>query len=119
MSNVSGKHGYIDNIEFAVRDIERSREFYGSIFNWQFTVYGPRYCEFTDGKLCGGFTTLSEPKPSGGALVILYTDNLEATRVQLEKAGATIVKSEFSFPGGRRFHFTDPDGYELAVWTDN
>ncbi|AHG18528.1 bleomycin resistance protein [Chania multitudinisentens RB-25] len=112
------KHGCIDNIEFAVSDIERSKKFYGEVFNWQFTVYGPRYCEFTDGRLCGGLTTLSEPKPAGGPLVILYTEQLEETQKRLEAVGAQIVKPVFSFPGGRRFHFIDPDGYELAVWSD-
>lgn len=112
------KHGCVDNIEFAVSDIERSKAFYGAVFNWQFTVYGPRYCEFTDGRLCGGLTTLSEVKSSGGPLVILYTEDLVETQKRLEAAGAPIVVPVFSFPGGRRFHFTDPDGYELAVWSD-
>jgi predicted enzyme related to lactoylglutathione lyase len=109
----------IDNIEFAVSDITRSKDFYGTVFNWRFTDYGPQYCEFTDGRLCGGFTTLSEVAPKGGPLVILYAENLEQTQKRLEDAGATIVLPIFSFPGGRRFHFTDPDGYQLAVWSDN
>jgi predicted enzyme related to lactoylglutathione lyase len=54
----------------------------------------------------------------GGPLVILYADDLAATQARLEAAGARIVKDTFSFPGGRRFHFQDPDGYELAVWSD-
>lgn len=112
------KHGYIDNIEFAVSDIARSKEFYGTIFNWQFTDYGARYCEFTDGRLCGGLTTLSEVKSSGGPLVVFYTEDLEGTQKRLEAMGTPIVVPVFSFPGGRRFHFTDPDGYELAVWSD-
>lgn len=112
------KYGCIDNIEFAVSCIERSKTFYGTVFNWQFTIYGPRYCEFTDGRLCGGLTTLSEVKSSGGPLVILYVEDLEATQKRLEAVGAPIVIPVFSFPGGRRFHFTDPDGYELAVWSD-
>lgn len=109
----------IDNIEFTVSDIARSKDFYGTVFHWRFTDYGPRYCEFTDGRLCGGFTTLSEVAPNGGPLVILYAENLEQTQKRLEDAGATIVLPIFSFPGGRRFHFTDPDGYQLAVWSDN
>jgi uncharacterized protein len=58
------------------------------------------------------------PVAPGGPLVILYADDLEATQRRLEDAGARIVKPAFAFPGGRRFHFLDPDGYELAVWSD-
>ena len=111
-----GNDRRIDNIEFAVSDIARSREFYGKAFGWTFTDYGPEYCEFTDGRLTGGLAK-GMPVGPGGPLVILYADHLEATRRRLEDAGARIVKPAFSFPGGRRFHFLDPDGYELAVWS--
>jgi uncharacterized protein len=106
----------IDYVEFNVADIARSRAFYGTAFGWTFTDYGPSYCEFQDGRLTGGFTTTAPVKP-GGPIVIIYADDLEAQQARLEQAGAKIVKPIFSFPGGRRFHFQDPDGYELAVWT--
>lgn len=112
-----GKDRQIDNIEFAVADIARSRDFYGAAFGWSFTEYGPEYCEFTDGRLTGGLTTMGEVRP-GGPLVILYADDLAETQKRLEAAGAKIVVETFAFPGGRRFHFQDPDGYELAVWSD-
>jgi hypothetical protein len=111
-----GNDRQIDNIEFNVSDIARSKTFYGAAFGWTFTDYGPVYCEFTDGRLTGGFTTLGPVKP-GGPLVILYADDLAATQKRLEDTGAKIVKPVFEFPGGRRFHFTDLDGYELAVWS--
>jgi len=113
-----GNDRRIDNIEFAVSDIALSRAFYGKAFGWSFTDYGPAYCEFTDGRLTGGFAK-GDPVTPGGPLVILYADDLDETRRRLEEAGAKIVKPLFSFPGGRRFHFHDPDGYELAVWSDN
>ena len=106
----------IDNIEFNVADIARSKAFYGAAFDWQFTDYGPTYTEFSDGRLTGGFTTGEAVRP-GGPLVILYADDLAETQQRLEAAGAVITKPVFAFPGGRRFHFQDPDGYELAVWT--
>ncbi|HEX9446993.1 MAG TPA: VOC family protein [Dongiaceae bacterium] len=106
----------IDYIEFNVGDIERSKKFYGAAFGWRFTDYGADYCEFGDGRLTGGFTTGGPARP-GGPLVILYADDLAATQTRLEAAGAKIVKPIFAFPGGRRFHFKDPDGYELAVWS--
>lgn len=113
----------IDYIEFSVREIARSRAFYGEAFGWSFKDYGPDYCEFSDGRLTGGFAVRGDAGASGtagrgGPLVILYADDLADTQRRLEEAGATIVKPISSFPGGRRFHFTDPDGYELAVWSD-
>ncbi|QEI04695.1 VOC family protein [Pigmentiphaga aceris] len=113
-----GQDRKIDNIEFNVTDIARTKAFYGSVFGWTFTDFGPTYTEFTDGRLTGGFTTGEEVRP-GGPLIILYADDLAATQQRIEAAGARIVKPVFSFPGGRRFHFVDPDGYELAVWSAN
>ena len=112
-----GNDRRIDNIEFAVSDIARSRTFYGKVFGWTFTDYGPAYCEFSDGRMTGGLAKGSPVTP-GGPLVILHADDLAETQRRLEDAGAKIVKPVFTFPGGRRFHFQDPDGYELAVWSD-
>lgn len=113
--STQGKDRQIDNIEFNVSDIARSKAFYGGAFGWTFVDYGPTYTEFSDGRLTGGFTT-GEPVRAGGPLVILYADDLDATQQRLKALGAVITRETFSFPGGRRFHFTDPDGYELAVW---
>jgi predicted enzyme related to lactoylglutathione lyase len=112
----SGNDSQIDYIEMNVGDIERSKTFYGNAFGWTFTDYGPTYCEFADGRLKGGFTTTGRPAP-GGPLVILYANDLAATQRRIEDAGGRISKPVFDFPGGRRFHFVDPDGYELAVWS--
>jgi predicted enzyme related to lactoylglutathione lyase len=112
----SDNHNRIDYIEMNVADIERSKRFYGQAFGWTFKDYGPAYCEFADGRLTGGFTTNGAPTP-GGPLVILYADDLSAARARVESAGGRIAKPIFSFPGGQRFHFVDPDGYELAVWS--
>jgi len=106
----------IDYIEMNVADIERSKAFYGKAFGWTFEDYGPAYCAFADGRLSGGFTTDGTPKP-GGPLVILYADDLVGIQRQVEAAGGRISKPIFDFPGGQRFHFLDPDGYELAVWS--
>ncbi|NIX93577.1 VOC family protein [Pseudomonas fulva] len=113
---IRGRDRQIDNIEFNVSDIARSKAFYAAVFGWTFTDYGPAYTEFSDGRLTGGFTT-GEPVRPGGPLVILYADDLQATQRRVEAAGGTVSRAVFAFPGGRRFHFTDPDGFELAVWT--
>jgi len=106
----------IDYVEFNVGNIDASKAFYGKAFGWSFTDYGPEYCEFDDGRLKGGFTTLGAPRP-GGPLVVLHAHDLEAALASIETAGGKIVRPITAFPGGRRFHFSDPDGYELAVWT--
>ena len=105
----------IDYIEFNVADIGRSKEFYGKAFGWTFTDYGAAYCEFSDGHMTGGFDA-GGPVTPGGPLVVLYGADLAEVQKSVEAAGGKIVKPIFEFPGGRRFHFTDPDGYELAVW---
>jgi predicted enzyme related to lactoylglutathione lyase len=115
-----GKQGHdrqIDYIELNVGDVARSKKFYGSAFGWSFTDYGPDYCEFNDGRLKGGLTTTAPVRTSGGPLVILYADDLDEMEKRVQKAGGKIVKPIFDFPGGRRFHFADPDGYELAMWS--
>ena len=106
----------INYIEFKVTDIVRAKDFYGKAFGWTFTDYGPDYCEFTDGHMKGGFEA-SEAATPGGPLVVLYGDDLQELQESIEAAGGKIVKAIFEFPGGRRFHFSDPEGYELAVWT--
>lgn len=106
----------IDYIEFGVTDIARSKDFYGRAFGWRFTDYGPDYCEFTDGRMKGGFDATGAVT-AGGPLVVLYGKDLTDLQTRIEAAGGTITKAVFAFPGGRRFHFADPDGYELAVWT--
>lgn len=106
----------INYVEFLTRDIDKMKAFYGGAFGWTFTDYGPAYCEFDDGHMKGGFAE-GEPQPTGGALVVLYAVDLEACQAAIEAAGGKIVKRTFEFPGGRRFHFSDPEGYELAVWT--
>jgi hypothetical protein len=113
----SGKDRRIDYVEFNVANIPRSKASYGNAFGWTFTDYGPEYCEFNDGRMKGGFTTTAPTRVGGGPLVVLYANNLEEMQARLETAGAKIVKPIFNFPGGRRLHFEDPDGYELAVWS--
>ena len=108
----------INYIEFTVADIARSKAFYGASFGWSFTDYGPEYCEFSDGHMKGRFNATG-PVTLGGVLPVLYGADLSELPVRIEEAGGRIVKQIFEFSGGRRFHFTDPDGYELAVWADS
>jgi predicted enzyme related to lactoylglutathione lyase len=107
----------IDYVEFTVSDMARTKAFYAEAFGWTYTDFGPSYTEFTDGRMKGGFDA-SEPVRAGGPLVVLYGRDLAALAQAVEQAGGRIVKPVFEFPGGRRFHFADPGGYELAIWSD-
>ena len=110
----------IDYIELPASDFDAVQAFYEKAFGWKFTDYGPDYRAFNDGKIDGGFYK-SENRSStsnGAALIILYAADLEQTKENVISSGGKIVKDIFSFPGGRRFHFTDPNGNELAVWSD-
>lgn len=109
-------HEEVQYIEFLSRDLEKIKAFYAASFGWKFTDYGPEYAAFEGTHVDGGFT-LGEPV-KGSVLVILYSNDLEGTKEKIEKAGGRISKDIFTFPGGRRFHFEDPDGNELAVWSD-
>jgi hypothetical protein len=107
----------IDYVELPASDIGATKNFYTTAFGWKFEDYGPDYTSFHDGRLAGGFTNERKP-PSQGLLVVLYASDLTAALQKIKAAGGTIVKEIFSFPGGRRFHFTDPNGNELAVWSE-
>lgn len=107
----------IDYIEFPVADVTVARRFYSTVFGWVFTDYGPEYTSFVDGRLSGGFRGGEAARP-GGPLVVIYAADLESVASAVSAAGGQITKSIFDFPGGRRFHFRDPMGHELAVWSD-
>jgi predicted enzyme related to lactoylglutathione lyase len=111
------KHNAINYIEFPCKNPEAIKSFYSKVFGWNFQDWGEDYISFSDGSLEGGFTTAESVHP-GGARVILYSHDLEATSASVKTAGGVIHKDIFAFPGGRRFHFLDPDGNHLAVWSE-
>ena len=110
------RHEQIQYVEFLTNDPVKIKKFYTDAFGWKFTDYGPDYTAFEGDYVDGGFATGTSR--AGSVLVVLYSENLEATEKKVKGAGGTITKNIFSFPGGRRFHFTDPDRNELAVWSD-
>ena len=107
----------IDYIELPTTDMAEAKAFYTGVFGWTTQDWGPDYTSFEDGRLAGGFRYEAEVT-RGGPLVVLYAVDLEAVEVAVRSHGGAVVKEIFSFPGGRRFHFTDPSGNELAVWSD-
>ncbi|WP_222983724.1 VOC family protein [Flagellimonas meishanensis] len=109
----------INYVEFKTKDISKIKEFYTFAFGWKFTDYGPTYTAFENSGIEGGFRTIEEGEEIvNGVLVVLYHEDLAAIKDQVLKFGGTLVQDIFSFPGGRRFHFLDPSGNELAIWSD-
>ncbi|WP_316820576.1 VOC family protein [Pedobacter gandavensis] len=111
------QNNHINYIEFQASDLIAIKRFYQFSFNWSFTDYGPEYIAFSESGLDGGFFK-SDSIVKNGALVILYHENLAQVQDKIIEAGGQISKDIFSFPGGRRFHFLDPAGNELAVWSN-
>ena len=110
--------GKLDYLEMPATGatLDRAKAFYSAAFGWAFTDYGPTYAAFDEG-LEGGFQAEAAEAPAA-PLPVLYSEELEATLAAVEAAGGVILKPIFPFPGGRRFHFRDPAGNELAVWSD-
>ncbi|MDO6706726.1 VOC family protein [Photobacterium sp. 1_MG-2023] len=113
-------HHKINYVEFPARDIQKTKDFFQSVFGWSFTDYGDEYTAFSDQGLDGGFyaAPLKSDASQGAALIVLFSDDLEATEQQVIAAGGQIIRPIFDFPGGRRFHFTEPSGNEFAVWAE-
>ena len=118
MEHDSHIHHGIDYIEFVVTDMAESKRFYEAAFDWKFNDYGPDYAGIQgQGREIGGFR-LDTEVATGGPLVILYSNNLDMTLTKVREAGGRIVTEPFDFPGGRRSHFQEPSGNELAVWSE-
>ncbi len=118
MEHDSHTHHGIDYIEFAVTDMAESKRFYEAAFGWKFNDYGPDYAGIQgQGRETGGLR-LDTEMSAGGPLVVLYSNDLDMTITKVREAGGRIVREPFGFPGGRRFHFQDPSGNELAVWSE-
>ena len=110
----------ITYVELPARDLSATKAFFTSVFGWVFIDYGPDYATFTGAGLDGGFfkSDLNASTATGSALVVIYREDLEQSLELVKEKGGSIIKPIFTFPGGRRFHFGDPNGNELAVWSD-
>lgn len=110
-------NNHINYIEFKAQDLVAIKEFYSTAFEWTFTDYGTEYIAFAGSGIDGGFEKSSEDVING-VLVVLYHEDLALVKNRVIQAKGTITKDIFAFPGGHRFHFADPAGNELAVWSD-
>jgi len=114
------EHEKLNYVEFPSSDLQATKTFFEKAFRWSFQDYGPEYTAFSGQGLDGGFfrANLCSSTANGAALLVFHSNNLESTLAKVSEAGGTIIKPIFSFPGGRRFHFTEPSGNEFAVWSD-
>ncbi len=114
------EHEKINYVELPAKDIKVAKKFFSMAFGWDFVDYGEEYAAFSNEGLDGGFyqSDLTASTEAGSALIIFYSEDLEETQMKIENAGGTITRAIFFFPGGRRFHFADPNGNEYAVWSD-
>ena len=114
------QHEKINYVEFPSKDLDVTKRFFADVFGWTFVDYGPEYTALEDAGLDGGFFKSDQvvSTANGSVLVVIYSKDLEFTQSKITAAGGTIIKDIFSFPGGRRFHFADPNGNEYAVWSD-
>lgn len=113
------QHEKINYVEFPSRDMAATKRFFEQAFGWVFEDFGPDYAAFSDQGLDGGFyrSDMAARTDTGSALIVLYSEDLECSLGKVESAGGKVIKPVFSFPGGRRFHFAEPGGNELAVWS--
>ena len=118
---MSYQHEMIDYVEFPACDLDATKAFFTKAFEWEFTDYGPDYTAFNRNGIEGGFykSEMRADSDEGSALLIFYSADLAQTYQKITSAGGTIKKEIFTFPGGRRFHFTCPSGNEFAVWSDH
>ena len=114
------QHEKINYVEFPAKDLEKAKTFFTAVFNWTFTDYGDEYAAFENEGLDGGFFKSENviSVDSGSALIVFFSNELEKTQTKIETNCGVICQEIFDFPGGRRFHFTDPNGNEYAVWSD-
>ncbi len=113
-------HEKINYVEYPARDLSATKRFFQDAFGWTFEDYGPDYAAFSDQGLDGGFfkSELAANTIEGSALIVFYSKHLEDTLAKVVAAGGEVVKPIFSFPGGRRFHFTEPSDNEFGVWSE-
>ncbi len=114
------QHETINYIELPARDIAVAKQFFGEVFGWRFSDYGDDYASFSNAGIDGGFyrAELTATAATGSVLLVFYSAELAATRAKIESHGGTVVRPVYEFPGGRRFHFCDPNGNEYAVWSE-
>ena len=112
------QHNHIDYIEFpakSVADLQQTRDFFKHVFGWSHVMCGEDYADTSDS---GVYSGINAENPTTLPLVIVYSSNLAESLENVKAGGGTITKEIYTFPGGSRFHFREPSGTEMAVWSD-
>ena len=114
------QHEKIDYVELPAKDMSATKAFFTNVFGWEFEDAGPDYIAFQNQGLDGGFyrSELSSSRDKGSALIVFYSKDLESTYDKVINAGGMIISPTSPFSGGRRFHFSDPNNNEFAVWSE-
>ena len=116
MGNINNSINYI---ELPMVENAKTKKFYHQVFEWAFTDWGPDYISFSGANIDGGFNGMGDSQISTpGILIVLYASDLDKKLEEVIQAGGKIIKPTYEFPGGRRFHFMDPNGNELAIWSE-
>jgi predicted enzyme related to lactoylglutathione lyase len=113
-------HNQIDLIELLAADaatLAAARAFYEGAFEWTFTDYG-EYLDTSDSGVVAGINAVPDDHRQRMPMAVIYVTDLEQGRARVIASGGRILHDIYGFPGGRRFHFEDPAGNELAVWSD-
>jgi predicted enzyme related to lactoylglutathione lyase len=114
------RHNRIDYVELGAKnagDYAKTKAFFETAFGWTYQDYGPDYCDTKSSGVGSGISADSDHRPLQ-PLPVIYVENLEAAQAKVVEAGGIVTRAIFSFPGGRRFHFADPSGNELGVWSE-
>ena len=112
------QHHKINYLEMPAKDMAQTKRFFGALFDWKFIDYGPEYCAVENAGIDCGFylSQHSAEQEKGSVLIVFYSDDLAHSLAHVRACGGAISKDIFAFPGGRRFHFLDPNGNEFAIW---
>lgn len=104
----------IDYIEFPSSNRAVSSAFFQAAFGWGIVSYGPDYDGITGAGIDGGVDQ-AEARVAA-TMAVVRTDNLDDAERRVTAAGGIVTRAQFDFPGGRRFHFREPGGNEMAVY---
>ena len=114
------RNNRIDYLELGAKnagDYAKTKAFFETAFDWIYQDYGPDYCDTKSSGVGSGINGDSDHRTLQ-PLPVIYADDLEEAQAKVVEAGGIVTRAIFSFPGGRRFHFADPSGNELAVWSE-
>jgi uncharacterized protein len=114
------RESHIDFVEFPAQSpaaVVQAREFFSNVFGWSYQDWGDDYIDTRDSGLGSGINA-DPAHRSAQPLIVIYVGDLEAACARVRAAHGKITRAIFAFPGGRRFHFREPSGNELAVWSD-